>query len=132
MRMRVTPGPSGFAPEGQGEGEAAPLARGALDRHPPAVLLRDVLDEGEAEAAAAAVLPLAGPGPVELVEDPPQVGGGNADALVFDLDNDLRPAAPRGHPEHSPVAGVLDRVVDEVGQGLGDGGLVHAHGGKVA
>ena len=60
--------------------EPSPSLR--LDRHLAAVVAGDVADDGQAEAGAAGV-PAAGPvDPVEALEDPLEVAGGDADAVV--------------------------------------------------
>src|SRR4051812_45699947 len=64
----------------QGEGRALALPR--LDLDPAAVVVSDMADDGQAEAGAAGV---AGPrpvDPVEPLEDPAEVAGGDADAVV--------------------------------------------------
>src|SRR3990170_7095010 len=60
----------GIAAERQPEREPAALPGAALHGHTAAVGLGDVLDEGQADPAAAAALRLAPPHPVELLEDP--------------------------------------------------------------
>ena len=62
------------------------------------VVAGDVADDGQAETGAAG-LPAAGPvDPVEALEDPLEVAGRDADALVAHRDLDVRPARDPRRP----------------------------------
>ena len=68
--------------DGQVDGEGAPLARPALDRHPAAVGLDDVLHDREPQAAPLDVVHQAGAHAVEAVEDLALLVARDADPLV--------------------------------------------------
>src|SRR5262249_36600900 len=96
------------------EGRAGALAGG--HRHVAAVVRGHVADDGETETGAAR---LAAAGPVDSVEpleDPVEVTRRDADAVVADLDVDPRPSGPGGNLHDRSGAGVLDAVLDEVGE----------------
>src|SRR5204863_6487401 len=69
-RPRSKSWPSGAAPQGEPEREAAALARRALHGDVAAVRLGHVAHERQAHAAAAAALRVARAHAVELLEDP--------------------------------------------------------------
>src|SRR5205807_7729194 len=89
-------------------------ADAALDLDPAAVRLGEMLDDGEAQAAAALVAGAALVHPVEALEDASQRLRRDADAGVADLDQRVA-ALPRQAQQHlaaRPV--VLDGVVEQV------------------
>src|SRR5687768_9481757 len=72
---------------GQHDAEGGALARLALDVDAPAVRLRHVFDDGEAEAGAALFARAAAVDAVEALEDPRQRLRRDADAGVAHLDH---------------------------------------------
>ena len=77
----------------QRHGEARPLARQRLDGDRAAVALDEPLGDREAEPGTGPAIVAGGPGrapPVEGLEDPLAVGGGDAGPLVDDADHDTR------------------------------------------
>lgn len=95
-------------------------SQSARHLHPAAMVAGDVFDDGQAEAGATGG---AGPGlvgPVEPLEDPVDVGGGDPDPLVGDGDRHVVGVRPGGDPHDGVLAGVGDRVLHEVGHGGGE------------
>ncbi len=102
-------------PERQGHGEAAAPVGHALDPDRAAVQLDQLLDQGEADAAA-----LEGPAagaldPVEALEQAGQLGGRDAGAGV--ADGELRRPAVGRPPDHHPdlaLEGELEGVREQI------------------
>ncbi len=96
----------------QVEGEDAPFPQAAFQRHPAAVGLGDVLDDGQAQAGAA---PLPAPAcihPVKTFKDAGQVLRGNAAALIFDLDDDFGAGPFRFQMDNASRAAEFDGIID--------------------
>src|SRR3954466_10900968 len=92
--------------------EAGAQVLAPLQPHRPAVDLRDVADDGEAEAGAG----LAGVEPGAAVEDALALLLGDAAAVVLDLDLD---ALGVGLPRHKArAAAIFGGVLDEVAEHL--------------
>src|SRR5579884_2214978 len=94
----------GLGRERQGELERRALAELALDPDAPAVSLDNRLTDREAETRAPHLLLQIVVHPMELLEDPPELGLRDADALVGDLD-----ARHRGLVARRPLADSADR-----------------------
>ena len=81
-----------------------------------AVVVRDhVADDGEAEAGAAGLAAAGLVDPVEALEDPLEVAGRDADAVVGDGDLDLVALGGGLDLDRAAGVGVLHRVVEQVG-----------------
>src|SRR6266545_1030868 len=108
----------------QGECKGAAGAGDALGPDASAMRLDQFLADGEAEPAAAA-----GPGPgrvqpEEAVEDLGEVLWADPWAGVGHRQSALSGLVPDPDPDRAAGAGVLDRVVDQVGDDLSEAGLV--------
>src|SRR5918992_5059938 len=99
--------------------EGRPLVEAALQLDPAVVSLGDGLDVGEAEPASA-VAPAGLSSAGEAIEDPLLLGEGNARAGVPDPDQRL--VVGEGRPDRDRVVGlgVLEGIVGEVHDGLGE------------
>src|SRR5258708_17700931 len=100
---------------GYGDREARALARCALHPHRGPHALRKVLHDGETEAGAPQ-LPAAGfVNPVEALENPGQMLGRDAGAVIADLQNRASVGAGRArHLDVRTLGRVLDRVLHQV------------------
>src|SRR5947207_3406971 len=108
------------------EGRAA--AELALHGDAAAVVLSDVADDREAEAGAAGVSRTSAVDPVEALEDPREVAGGNADPGVRYLHPRLAGGRADAHANGATGVRRADRVVDEVPDEQGEiaRGAAHA------
>src|SRR5207249_991350 len=113
--------PGGLAPQRQADGERAPLARLALDRHPPAMHLHDVLHDRQPQTAPLDLVHQRRADAVEAVEDLLLLAPRDADAAIADRDNRRVAVARQTHRDLLRLTGVLDRVVEQVVQRLRDG-----------
>lgn len=91
--------------------------------------LDERLADGQADAAAAALAASGGVGAVEPLEDVDQMVGVDAFAVVAHSDLDpVRVRVALGDPNPSAGRGVLERVVEQVGEHLGHAVGVGQHG----
>src|SRR5262245_16848836 len=94
--------------------EAAAALRFTADVHDDAHALGQVLHDREAEAGPAELAATRLVDTVEALEDAGQMLGGDAGAVVLNLDHGTTGPARRGPDLHAPALGrVLDRVVHE-------------------
>lgn len=101
--------------------EGGALAEGAGGPDAASVLVDDGAADGEAEAGAAHGAGVGGVDLVEALEDAFELVGGDAAALVADLDLGLVGVGAAGAEVDLGAGwGELDRVRDEVGEGLQD------------
>ena len=110
----------------QPEHRAAPQAR--THRHVTAQQVRQPPHDGQADAQAARHVALRVVGLIELVEHMGDLVVGNADARVPHGQAHPVAARARSH-QHAPARGVLDGVVDKVGQDAQQQLAVHPHDG---
>src|SRR5436190_2319988 len=94
--------------------ERAPLPGGADDVDRSAQMIEEVRDEREAEPRAAERSRRGGVGLIEALEDPRELIGGNADAVVADPEDDRVALGARSELTRRPIRRVLERVIDEV------------------
>src|SRR3954466_10239733 len=87
-----------------------------MQRNLGAMKARDRSDEAEAEAVARCVAALFEP--VEAIEDVIALRSGNARTVVGDRDVSAAIGAAAGHRDLAALAAVLDRIVDEIGDGV--------------
>src|SRR5512132_2275785 len=123
-RSRSRPGGQRGRLDREGEGEGAARPDDALGPDAAAVGLDQLPAEGQAEPAAAA-----GPGPgrvqpIEAVEHPAQMLGGDPGAGVGHGQPGPVGRLPDPDPDRAAGSGELDRVVDQVGDHLGETGPV--------
>src|SRR5688572_18504966 len=120
--------------EGEGDVEGAAPADFANAPGAAVVAFGDGFDEGEAEAGAFDVAGGALFDAVEFLEEAYLILGGDAGAIVLDADDDFgayRAGFEAGSQgDLAAVGGVFDGVVDEVGDGLANEGLVAFDGGQ--
>src|SRR5690606_28636682 len=109
--------------DGEGDAEVAPAFRGE-DVAGAAVELRDLADDGEAQARAGDRVPGVG-GAIEAGEDPLVLLDGDARPGIRDVDVEVGAAVAEDDPDVRARMAELDRVAHQVGDGALDLLAVH-------
>ncbi len=85
----------------ENESEGRPLSLARVDFDPALVVAGDVADDGEAEPGPSRLTAATVVHPVEALEDPLEVAGGDADPGVDDRELDLAVVLAAGDPRPS-------------------------------